>query len=130
MCIGLEGLVVCGLFKCKVEYIFDLVVYFKVKMVYFDKWVEMEDEVVIVEMIQICGIGCWIVEMFLIFNLLCLNVLLLDDLGLFKGISISYFLGEFVLCSDVWEVVVNWELWCIVVIWYLWCSLDLLLFDY
>jgi hypothetical protein len=71
----------------------------------------MEDEAVIAEMIQIRGIGRWTAEMFLIFNLLRPNVLPLDDLGLLKGISVSYFSGEPVSRSDAREVAANWEPW-------------------
>lgn len=61
------------------------------------------------QMIQIRGIGRWTAEMFLIFNLLRPNVLPLDDLGLLKGISISYFSGEPVSRSDAREVAANWD---------------------
>lgn len=121
---GVDKLIVCGLLKCKMEYIFDFVQYFVLGVLYVDKWMLMDDEDVIVEFMQICGISCWMVEMFLIFNLLWLDVLLFDDLGLICVISVNYFSGEFVMCSEVCEVVVNWELWCIVVIWYMWCSFD------
>lgn len=40
----------CGLLKWKVEYIFDFVDYFCNGMVYVVKWVEMDDEDVIVEL--------------------------------------------------------------------------------
>jgi DNA-3-methyladenine glycosylase II len=83
-------LAACGLSKRKAEYILDLAAHFKAKTVHPDKWAEMEDEAVIAEMIQIRGIGRWTAEMFLIFNLLRPNVLPLDDLGLLKGISVSY----------------------------------------
>ncbi|MFJ3045238.1 DNA-3-methyladenine glycosylase family protein [Herbaspirillum chlorophenolicum] len=127
---GLDGLAACGLSRRKAEYILDLANHFKAKTVHPDKWIEMEDEDVIAEMIQIRGIGRWTAEMFLIFNLLRPNVLPLDDFGLLKGISISYFSGEPVSRSDAREVAANWEPWRTVATWYLWRSLDPLPSDY
>lgn len=121
---GPENLVASGLSKRKAEYILDLANHFKAKTVHPDKWAEMEDEDVIAEMLQIRGIGRWTAEMFLIFNLLRPNVLPLDDPGLLKGISDSYFSGEPVSRSDAREVAANWEPWRTVATWYLWRSLD------
>jgi DNA-3-methyladenine glycosylase II len=121
---GSERLAGCGLSKRKAEYILDLAEHFKEKRVHADKWIEMEDEAVIAEMIQIRGIGRWTAEMFLIFNLLRPNILPLDDFGLLKGISTNYFSGEPVSRSDAREVAANWEPWRTVATWYLWRSLD------
>jgi len=122
--VGPEKLAGCGLSKRKAEYLIDLADHFKAKRVHADKWVEMDDEEVISELIQIRGIGRWTAEMFLIFNLLRPNILPLDDLGLLKGISINYFSGEPVSRSDAREVAANWEPWRTVATWYLWRSLD------
>lgn len=121
---GPEKLSACGLSKRKAEYLIDLADHFKAKRVHADKWIEMDDEEVISELIQIRGIGRWTAEMFLIFNLLRPNILPLDDLGLLKGISINYFSGEPVSRSDAREVAANWEPWRTVATWYLWRSLD------
>lgn len=122
--VGHESLSACGLPKRKTEYILDLADHFKTRRVHADKWVEMDDEDVIAELIQIRGIGRWTAEMFLIFNLVRPNILPLDDLGLLKGISMNYFSGEPVSRSDAREVAANWEPWRTVATWYLWRSLD------
>jgi DNA-3-methyladenine glycosylase II len=121
---GNEKLASCGLSKRKAEYIIDLAEHFKAKRVQADKWIEMDDEDIIADLVQIRGIGRWTAEMFLIFNLLRPNVLPLDDLGLLKGISLNYFSGEPVSRSDAREVAANWEPWRTVATWYLWRSLD------
>ncbi len=121
---GPEKLAACGLSKRKAEYIIDLAEHFKAKRVHVNKWVDMNDEDVITELIQIRGIGRWTAEMFLIFNLRRPNVFPLDDLGLIKGISVNYFSGEPVSRSDAREVSANWEPWRTVATWYLWRSLD------
>lgn len=122
--VGQDGLSGCGLSKRKTEYILDLAEHFKEKRVRADKWMEMDDEDVIAELIRIRGIGRWTAEMFLIFNLLRPDILPLDDLGLLKGISVNYFSGEPVSRSDAREVAANWEPWRTVATWYLWRSLD------
>lgn len=124
---GTEGLGACGLSKRKAEYILDLASYFNAKIVHPDKWINMEDEAVIADMIQIRGIGRWTAEIFLIFNLLRPNILPLDDVSLLKGISVNYFSGDPVSRSDAREVADNWEPWRTVATWYIWRSLDSLL---
>lgn len=119
-----ERLATCGLSKRKAEYILDLADHFKAKRVNCDKWMEMEDEDVIADLIQIRGIGRWTAEMFLIFNLLRPNILPLDDVGLLAGISRNYFSGEPVSRSDAREVAANWEPYRTVATWYLWRSLE------
>jgi DNA-3-methyladenine glycosylase II len=127
---GAEKLASCGLSRRKAEYVLDLAGHFKARTVHVDKWTEMDDEDIIVELIQIRGIGRWTAEMFLIFNLLRPNILPLDDLGLMKGISLNYFSGEPVSRSDAREVAANWEPWRTVATWYLWRSLDPLPVEY
>jgi DNA-3-methyladenine glycosylase II len=119
-----DNLALCGLSKRKTEYILDLAKHFKEKRVHVDKWIEMDDEAVIAELVQIRGITRWTAEMFLIFNLLRPNVLPLDDAGLLNGISVNYFSGEPVSRSDAREVAANWEPWRTVAAWYLWRSLE------
>ncbi|KIF83822.1 DNA-3-methyladenine glycosylase family protein [Noviherbaspirillum autotrophicum] len=121
---GVETLATCGLSKRKAEYLIDLAEHFKAKRVHAERWLEMDDEEIISELVQIRGIGRWTAEMFLIFNLLRPNILPLDDVGLLKGISVNYFSGEPVSRSDVREVAANWEPWRTVATWYLWRSLD------
>jgi DNA-3-methyladenine glycosylase II len=121
---GEEKLSACGVSKRKAEYLLDLAVHFREERVHATDWSAMQDEEVIAELIQIRGIGRWTAEMFLIFNLLRPNILPLDDLGLLRGISTSYFSGEPVSRSDAREVAANWEPWRTVATWYMWRSLD------
>lgn len=116
-----EDLIQCGLSRRKIEYLTDLAIHFKKR--HIDKWHEMPDEDIIADLTRIRGIGRWTAEMFLIFNLHRPNVLPLDDVGLLKGISASYFSGEPVSRRDAREVASNWEPWRTVATWYLWRSL-------
>ena len=113
-----------GLSARKVEYVVDLALHFQGKKLHVNDWAEMDDEAIISELVAIRGIGRWTAEMFLIFHLLRPNVLPLDDAGLIKGISQSYFSGEPVSRSDAREVAEVWAPWRSVATWYIWRSLQ------
>lgn len=113
-----------GLSARKVDYLIDLAQHFQSGAVHVRQWQQMDDESIIEELIAIRGIGRWTAEMFLIFHLMRPNVLPLDDLGLIKGISLSYFSGEPVSRAEAREVGDAWAPYRSVATWYIWRSLD------
>ena len=113
-----------GLSARKVEYLLDLARHFAEERVHVAQWHGMDDEAIIEELVDIRGIGRWTAEMFLIFHLMRPNVLPLDDLGLIKGISQSYFSGEPVSRAEARDVAEAWSPFRTVGTWYLWRSLD------
>jgi len=119
-----------GLSLRKAEYLLDLARHFSDGTVHVQQWRLMEDEAIIEELVAIRGIGRWTAEMFLIFHLMRPNVLPLDDLGLLKGISQSYFSGEPVSRAEAREVGDAWAPYRSVATWYIWRSLDPLPVDY
>jgi DNA-3-methyladenine glycosylase II len=119
-----------GLSVRKVEYLVDLALHFDNGAVHVKAWEAMDDEAIIDELTAIRGIGRWTAEMFLIFHLMRPNILPLDDVGLIKGISKSYFSGEVVSRSDAREVAAAWAPYCSVATWYIWRSLDPVPVDY
>ena len=119
-----------GLSARKVEYLKDLARHFDDGTVHVRQWQQMDDEAIIEELIAIRGIGRWTAEMFLIFYLLRPNVLPLDDVGLLRGISLSYFSGEPVSRAEAREVGDAWAPFRSVATWYIWRSLDPLPLDY
>ncbi len=119
-----------GLSLRKVEYLTDLARHFDQGSVHVDQWQKMDDEAIIDELVAIRGIGRWTAEMFLIFYLMRPNVMPLDDLGLIKGISLSYFSGEPVSRAEAREVGDAWAPFRSVATWYLWRSLDPVPVDY
>lgn len=119
-----------GLSARKVEYLTDLARHFDHGTVHVDQWHSMDDEAIIEELVAIRGIGRWTAEMFLIFYLMRPNVLPLDDVGLIKGISQSYFSGEPVSRAEAREVGEAWAPFRSVATWYLWRSLDPVPVDY
>ncbi|MCC7151897.1 MAG: DNA-3-methyladenine glycosylase 2 family protein [Rubrivivax sp.] len=119
-----------GLSARKAEYLLDLAGHFDRGSVHVQQWEQMEDEAIITELVAIRGIGRWTAEMFLIFHLLRPNVLPLDDVGLLRGISLSYFSGEPVSRAEAREVGEAWAPYRSVATWYIWRSLDPLPVEY
>jgi DNA-3-methyladenine glycosylase II len=114
----------CGLSDRKTEYIADLAQHFADGRIHVHRWPQMSDEDIIAELVEVRGIGRWTAEMFLIFNLLRPDVLPLDDLGLQKGIRVSYFNGRKVSLARMRKLGESWRPWRSVATWYLWRSLD------
>jgi DNA-3-methyladenine glycosylase II len=113
-----------GLSLRKVDYLLDLAQHFESGAVHVQNWQQMDDDAIIEELVAIRGIGRWTAEMFLIFYLLRPNVLPLDDAGLLRGISQSYFSGEPVSRAEAREVGDAWAPFRSVATWYIWRSLD------
>jgi DNA-3-methyladenine glycosylase II len=114
----------CGLSDRKTEYIADLAQHFADGKIHVNRWPEMSDEDIIAELVEVRGIGRWTAEMFLIFNLLRPDVFPLDDLGLQKGIRVSYFKNRAVPLGRMKKLGEGWRPWRSVATWYLWRSLD------
>ena len=113
-----------GLSARKCEYLLDLARHFANGQVQEANWLAMDDDAIVNELVAIRGIGRWTAEMFLIFHLMRPNVMPLDDLGLLKGISLSYFSGEPVSRAEAREVGDAWAPYRSVASWYIWRSLD------
>jgi DNA-3-methyladenine glycosylase II len=120
----------CGLSDRKTEYIADLAQHFADGRIHVHRWPQMSDEEIIAELIEVRGIGRWTAEMFLIFSLLRPDVFPLDDLGLQKGIRLSYFRGRKVSVRTMHKLGETWRPWRSVATWYLWRSLDPLPVEY
>jgi DNA-3-methyladenine glycosylase II len=120
----------CGLSDRKTEYIADLAQHFANGSIHVHRWPAMADEEIIAELVQVRGIGRWTAEMFLIFNLLRPDVFPLDDLGLQKGIRVTYYAGRKVALSTMRRLGETWRPWRSVATWYLWRSLDPLPVEY
>lgn len=127
---GTNRLLGCGLSRRKAEYLTDLAEHFASGRVLPARWQTMADEEVIAELIQIRGIGRWTAEMLLIFSLLRPDVLPVDDLGLQRGVSLSYRSGRRVSQAGIRRIARAWAPWRSVATWYLWRSLDPLPVEY
>ncbi|TMH71504.1 MAG: DNA-3-methyladenine glycosylase 2 family protein [Betaproteobacteria bacterium] len=120
----------CGLSDRKTEYIADLAQHFADGAIHVHRWPQMSDEQIIVELVEVRGIGRWTAEMFLIFSLLRPDVFPLDDLGLQKGIRLAYYKGRKVSVRTMARLGETWRPWRSVATWYLWRSLDPLPVEY
>src|SRR5437868_7176651 len=99
----------CGLSDRKVEYIADLAQHFADGKIHVHRWPDMSDEEIIAELTEVRGIGRWTAEMFLMFNLLRPDVFPLDDLGLQKGIRLSYFDGRKIALRTMTRLGETWR---------------------
>jgi DNA-3-methyladenine glycosylase II len=125
-----KALRACGLSDRKVEYIADLAQHFADGSIHVHKWPAMDDEAIIEELTAVRGIGRWTAEMFLMFNLLRPDVFPLDDIGLQKGIRVSYFKGRKISPKRMRKLGEAWRPWRSVATWYLWRSLEPVPVDY
>lgn len=127
---GAEGLAGCGLSQRKIEYVSDLARHFLSGAMDPSRWVELDDEAVIAELVGVRGIGRWTAEMFLIFNLMRPDIFPVNDIGLQRAVFEHYFGGE----KQPRRVLVSfgdrWRPWRSVATWYLWRSLDPLTVEY
>ncbi len=114
----------CGLSKQKITYLKSLSNAFLEKKIHPRKWVTLENEDIINELVQIKGIGRWTAEMFLIFNLCRPDIFPVDDLGLIKGICNCYKLKYPITKDHALKISKKWQPWRSVATWYFWRSLD------
>ncbi len=81
---------------------------------------ETPDEDVIERLCEVCGVGRWTAEMFLIFSLGRPDVMSAGDLGLRKGLQLVYELEDLpepVQCEGLFA---RWSPWRSAASWYLW----------
>ena len=114
----------CGLSRQKITYLKSLSNAFIKKDINPVKWSYLSDEKIISELIKVKGIGRWTAEMFLIFNLCRPDVFPVDDLGLIKGICISYNIEYPITKERALKMSKKWKPYRSVAIWYFWRSLD------
>jgi len=115
---------ICGLSARKITYLQDLSWHFTEGNLNETTWNDMDDEVIIIQLTQVKGIGRWTAEMFLIFHLQRQDVLPLDDIGLQRAISQRYYGNQPVDKKIMLELAKPWQPWRSVATWYLWRSLD------
>jgi DNA-3-methyladenine glycosylase II len=113
-----------GLSERKVIYIRDLALHFTEKKVKPENWPSQSNEEIIHELMQIKGIGRWTAEMFLMFHLLRHDVFPKDDLGLQKGLSLSYKIRFPLTEKNAKKFAKHFSPWGSVATWYLWRSLE------
>ena len=120
----------CGLSRAKASYLLDLAGRFHTGAIKPRRWMKMEDEAIIEELVQVRGIGRWSAEMFLIFHLMRPDVLPVGDLGLQRAMERLYNGGEPLTKAEMQAMGQAWQPYCSVATWYLWRSLDPVAVEY
>jgi DNA-3-methyladenine glycosylase II len=114
----------CGLSGQKADYLKDLARKFLDRQLDPLRWIDLDDEALIAELIQVKGIGRWTAEMFLMFHLARPDVLPVADLGLQRAMRLHYNRGRTLSPARMHRIGAAWAPWRSVATWYLWRSLD------
>lgn len=88
---------------------------------------ELDDEEVIQRVSAVKGIGRWTGEMYLIFSLGRPDVLPVDDLGVRRGMQVSYALPELPKPDEMRRIAEPWRPYRSAGTWYMWRSLGVAL---
>ena len=118
------GLRACGLSTQKADYLKDLARKFADGDLDASGWHAIEDEMLIVELTRVKGIGRWTAEMFLMFHLVRPDVLPLADIGLQRAMRLHYNGGRPLTVARMRRLGAVWAPWRSVATWYLWRSLE------
>ncbi|HEY5641022.1 MAG TPA: DNA-3-methyladenine glycosylase [Dehalococcoidia bacterium] len=112
-----------GLSRQKMAYLRDLSEKFASGELSEDEFAGLDDEAVIERVTLVKGIGRWTAEMFLMFSLGRPDVLPVDDLGVRRGMEVTYGLKELPMPDVMREIAEPWRPYRSVGTWYMWRSL-------
>lgn len=112
-----------GLSRQKLVYLRDLAAKFASGELTEEDFHHLEDEEVITKASSVKGIGRWTAEMLLIFTLDRPDVLPVDDLGVRRGMQISYGLQELPKPDEMRRIAGPWQPYRSAGTWYMWRSL-------
>jgi DNA-3-methyladenine glycosylase II len=118
-----EELRAAGLSRMKVVYLRDLAEKFDSGFLKEGEFDHLDDEAVIEQVCEVKGIGRWTAEMFLMFSLGRPDVLPVGDLGVQKGMQITYQLDETPKPEVMQEIAEPWRPYRSVGTWYMWRAL-------
>jgi DNA-3-methyladenine glycosylase II len=116
-----------GVSRQKMAYLRDLADKFASGQLSEDGLHELDDEEVIKHVSTVKGIGRWTGEMYLIFSLGRPDVLPVDDLGVRRGMQLSYGLTELPKPDEMRRIAEPWRPYRSVGTWYMWRSLGITL---
>jgi len=122
-----EQLRTAGLSRQKMAYLRDLAEKFASGLLSEDGFEDLDDEEVIQRVSAVKGIGRWTGEMFLIFSLGRSDVLPVDDLGVRRGMQITYGLTELPKPDEMRRIAEPWRPYRSAGTWYMWRSLGVAL---
>ncbi len=118
-----DDLRAAGLSRPKLAYLRDLAQHFADGRLLEGDFEHLEDEQVIQKVTAVKGIGRWTGEMFLMFSLGRPDVLPVDDLGVRRGMQITYGLAEAPKPDEMRRIAEPWAPYRSVGTWYMWRAL-------
>ena len=118
-----EDLRAAGLSRQKMTYLRDLAEKFAAGDLTEEDFHHLGDEEVIARASSVKGIGRWTAEMLLIFTLDRPDVLPVDDLGVRRGMQISYGLADLPKPDEMRRIAEPWQPYRSAGTWYMWRSL-------
>jgi DNA-3-methyladenine glycosylase II len=131
--IELSDLRELGVSGVKAGYIVELAKTVNDHKIDFDSFASLDAPEIITMLTALRGIGIWTVQIFLIFCMGRLDVLVAGDLGIRISVQKILGLAERPSPDEVLAIALErgWSPYCSIVCWYLWLSLsdDLLLYD-
>ena len=113
-----------GLSRAKTTYLRSLAEHVIDGSLELDRLEQLDDDDVIAELVAVKGIGEWSAHMFLMFQLERPDVLAPGDLGIRKGIQISYGLEALPTPAEVIAVAEPWRPYRTAACRYLWRAID------
>ena len=113
-----------GLSRSKTVYLRSLAEHVLDGSLELDRLEQLPDEEVIAELVAVKGIGDWSAHMFLMFQLGRPDVIAPGDLGIRRGIQITYGLAEMPTPAEVVELAERWRPYRTAACMYLWRSID------
>ncbi len=113
-----------GISRPKIAYLRDLAMKVQTSLPTLEEINDWEDEAIVQTLTQVKGIGCWTVQMLLIFRLHRWDVLPIDDLGIRSAIQWLYELPDLPNKKTMLQIGEPWQPYRTIASWYLWRSLD------
>jgi len=118
-----DALRAAGLSRQKLGYLQDLDDKFASGELSDDDFPHLDDEEVIAKASSVKGIGRWTAEMYLIFSLGRPDVLPVDDLGVRRGMQITYGLTDLPKPDEMRRIAEPWQPYRSAGTWYMWRAL-------
>lgn len=114
----------CGLSRQKMSYLVDLARHVDQELLPLDRVEQMPDDEVISALTDVRGVGRWTAQIFLLFRLGRPDVVPENDLGIQKGVQITYDLPSLPSPREVVRIADAWAPYRSVASWYMWRLLD------
>lgn len=123
---GDDELRAAGLSRQKILYLRDLAARYASGELSDEEFEHLDDEGVIARASSVKGIGRWTAEMFLMFTLGRPDVLPVDDLGVRRGMQVTYGLEEMPKPALMREIAEPWRPYRSAGTWYMWRALGVM----